>query len=187
MSENTVNVSGNEAGSVTEGLPKGFTYFVRDGDVIKIGSSAQPKRRIYALQTGIARPLEVLAVVDMDIADEFTTHEQFAHLRVRGEWFRAEADLLQFIETIKTHRVPVDDAYPEPEPVRSKPEPTPMAKRLTALRKERGAKTQIGHRCTNLLEALPTYQDATDAEQRAILARNIGRWTSELAGLLKAA
>jgi hypothetical protein len=179
MSENTVNVSGNEAGSVTEELPKGFTYFVRDGDVIKIGSSAQPKRRLYALQTGIARPLDVLAVVDMDIADEFTTHQQFAHLRVRGEWFRAEADLLQFIERIKAHHAV--------KALAAKPEPTAMAKRLTALRRERGAHTQIGYRCTNLLEALPIYEKSTDEGQRAILARSIGRWTTELAGMLKAA
>lgn len=185
MSENTVNVSGNEAGSVTEGLPKGFTYFVRDGDVIKIGSSAQPKRRIYALQTGAARPLEILAVVNMDIADEFTTHQQFAHLRVRGEWFRAETDLLQFIDKIKTHHVSA--AGVEAVTARRKSLPTDMAKRLTALRKERGAKTAIGYRCSNLLEAIPNYQNATDADQKANLAKSIGRWTSELAVMLKVA
>jgi hypothetical protein len=81
----------------TEPNAKGYTYFVRDGDSIKIGSSMRPKERISSMQTSHFRVLETLAVVPMEVADEYETHQRFEHLRVRGEWFRAAPELLQFI------------------------------------------------------------------------------------------
>jgi hypothetical protein len=78
----------------------GFTYFVQDGDAIKIGSSTNPEARIKTLQTGLHRELKVLAIVPQEIAGEFETHQRFAHHRIRGEWFRAGADLLRFIRHI---------------------------------------------------------------------------------------
>jgi len=108
-------------------LENGFTYFVRDGDVIKIGYSAHPARRINTLQSGIARPLEVLAVVGMEIADEFSLHQQFAHLRVRGEWFRAEPELIEFIESIKPHHLTATEIGAKPATIKKQPDPKMIA------------------------------------------------------------
>lgn len=93
----------------------GYTYFVRDGDFIKIGSSMTPASRIKSLQTAIARELEVLAVVPMEFADELQTHQRFAHLRERGEWFRSNPELIGFITAVKEQaerRVPFTDRAP---------------------------------------------------------------------------
>ena len=90
----------------------GWTYFVRDGEFIKIGSSMRPRERIGMLQTGSSRPLEILAVVPMEVADEFATHQRFAHLRARGEWFRAEPDLLEFISGLERSTT---DPQPQPQ------------------------------------------------------------------------
>lgn len=98
---------------------KGYTYFVRDGDAIKIGSSMRPKHRLDTLQTGTARELTILAVVSQDVADEFGTHRQFADLRIRGEWFRADPRLLKFIEGLPDNRRALQPANFENYQIRS--------------------------------------------------------------------
>jgi hypothetical protein len=77
------------------------TYFVRSGDTIKIGRSYSPIDRIKNLGTGMPTSLETLAIIPADIIHERTAHEKFRHLRLNGEWFRAEPELLAFIETLK--------------------------------------------------------------------------------------
>lgn len=95
-----MNIERTNAGSVTIALPKldvpGYTYFVRRGDEIKIGSSGRPDQRIKQLRWYYPE-LTVLAVVSDKIADEYQTHQRFAHLRLHGEWFRPEPELLDFI------------------------------------------------------------------------------------------
>jgi hypothetical protein len=85
----------------TISLGWGYTYFVRRGDAIKIGHTAVPKSRIGQLQNGFPEALDILAIVPNSIIDEPAAHEKFAHLRVRGEWFRAAPELLEFIEAVK--------------------------------------------------------------------------------------
>lgn len=97
----TENIHETDGGSVTEALPKGFTYFVRDGDMIKIGSSMNPENRIKAIQSGFPRKLEIMAIVPMETVDEFQTHQRFGHLRLNGEWFQADKDLLNFIRSLQ--------------------------------------------------------------------------------------
>jgi hypothetical protein len=111
--ENPVNIEGTNEHSLTVGLPKGFTYFVTDGEAIKIGSSITPESRIKQLQTGTVRTIKTLAIVPMEAADEYQTHQRFAHLRQRGEWFRPEPDLLAFISSLtgKIVRRPKSTAY----------------------------------------------------------------------------
>lgn len=157
-------------------LPRGFTYFVRDGDMVKIGSSMRPQDRISTLQTGSSRPLEVLAIVSQEIADEFGTHQLFAHLRVRGEWFRADRELLYFIEGVKADAVKLPApavvtlpaAIPAPNPALAE---HAMMRHLTKLRNAHGARSPMGYACSNVmqgLENLRTYvrpEWATDERQ----------------------
>lgn len=118
----------------SRGVPDGFTYFVRDGDAIKIGFSDRPKKRIKSLATGSPRELEVLAVVPASVADEFNTHQKFAHLRIRGEWFRSDPELLDFIEEVKKF---VDQEWLAPEPPRAA-KPIRIPKPVNPWRKLRG-------------------------------------------------
>jgi hypothetical protein len=72
----------------------GFVYFARLGDLIKIGISKRPEERAYALNA------ELLVTLDGDTDLERSFHEEFADLRERNEWFRAEPRLLERIEAL---------------------------------------------------------------------------------------
>jgi hypothetical protein len=92
----------------------GVVYFVRSGDSIKIGHATNFKDRLRTLQTGNENPLEVLAAVAG--LNEYEIHQRFAHLRTRGEWFKAEPELLEFIVKLKMEA-------PEPKKGPRKDEP----------------------------------------------------------------
>jgi len=74
-------------------------YFVEspDGTAIKIGKAADVPNRLSMLQTGNHERLKLLAVLNWPDAYEQALHLQWAHLRVRGEWFRATWELRHFI------------------------------------------------------------------------------------------
>jgi hypothetical protein len=74
---------------------KGLVYFVRLGNRIKIGYTTNMKARMVAVPHE-----EVLGTVPGTMTDERRCHAAFAHLREHGEWFRAEPDLLKFIEDL---------------------------------------------------------------------------------------
>ena len=63
-------------------------YFIRSGQYVKIGVSANPRGRIASIQTGNPDPIEVLGVVPGDRELEKELHREFAPLHHRGEWFR---------------------------------------------------------------------------------------------------
>lgn len=73
-----------------------WVYFIRKGDLIKIGYSTFPTQRFKALL-----PDEVLVVIPGTMRDEQRCHLAFAHLREHGEWFRPGPDLLSFIEDLR--------------------------------------------------------------------------------------
>lgn len=75
-------------------------YFVRTRERIKIGMSTNVDERLKALSTMCPTPLELLAVVEGAHAEESQLHRRFAHLRLHGEWFRAETELLAFIDSL---------------------------------------------------------------------------------------
>lgn len=69
--------------------PRGYVYFVSDGQYVKIGSTSDLKARIASLQTANARPLTLLKY--LECKDRFETerqfHDVFYNRRVNGEWF----------------------------------------------------------------------------------------------------
>lgn len=77
--------------------PDGSVYFIRFRDLVKIGYTTNLPRRMASLPHD-----EVLHVEPGTMADEKRCHLAFAHLRGRGEWFRAEPDLLGFIDDLRT-------------------------------------------------------------------------------------
>lgn len=78
--------------------PSSVVYFIRMGDLIKIGTTTNLRRRVMGLSLTMKH---VLATVRGGWVVERELHERFAHLREHGEWFRAEPELLRFIEEAK--------------------------------------------------------------------------------------
>lgn len=165
-----------------------WTYFVqREDTLIKIGYTASPRRRLTSLRSKFGQSLKALAIVPATVADEFETHQKFAHLRVEGEWFRPAPELWQFIRlTRKLGAWAETKIVIRPRPIR-KPKPTPLAQHLTVCRRRHGFDSPVGRHCTGLLEALPTYQAAKDPVQKAYLAQSIARFEAGLSAALKAA
>ena len=73
-------------------------YFVRQGTsgFVKIGVSTNIKNRLSTFQTSSPLPVLLLATMDGDAETERSLHARFAHLRVKGEWFRDAEDLTEF-------------------------------------------------------------------------------------------
>jgi Meiotically up-regulated gene 113 len=71
-------------------------YFVRAGDAIKIGRTANLAARLRALATASAVPLELLAAVPGGRELEARLHRRWRHLHLRGEWFRADEALMRY-------------------------------------------------------------------------------------------
>lgn len=72
-------------------------YFISSGDAVKIGISQDVARRLESLQCGSPVELTLLGTRPGGEVEERALHQKFAHLRIRGEWFRLERDLLEFI------------------------------------------------------------------------------------------
>lgn len=81
-------------------VPISGVYFVRSGELVKVGTSTNLPQRLASLRTMSPLPLEVLAVAAGGHAEERTVHERFAHLRQHGEWFTAAPELLAYIAQI---------------------------------------------------------------------------------------
>lgn len=66
----------------------GLVYFVRHGDVVKIGTTQDLTQRLTAIPYD-----ELLATIPGGPDVEGQWHRRFAHLRTRGEWFRDAPEL----------------------------------------------------------------------------------------------
>lgn len=71
-------------------------YYVRIGDLIKIGTTIKLSQRMYDLMGD-----EVLATEPGGRELEQSRHRQFAHLRVRGERFRSDQELLDHAAALR--------------------------------------------------------------------------------------
>lgn len=74
------------------------TYIIRAGltGPVKIGKADDVERRRATLQTAHHEELVVLRVIDTAFDAEPVMHKQFAHLRIRGEWFDFDPEMLTF-------------------------------------------------------------------------------------------
>ena len=74
---------------------QGYVYFLVSGDQVKIGFSTNPFGRARALKTSIAHPISCLVAVQGDSDDERYLHWILRRHRLNGEWFRADAPVLE--------------------------------------------------------------------------------------------
>lgn len=82
-------------------------YFVQEeSGPIKIGHVkddypelllSNVQHRVTELQIGNPRQLQVLATMPGSISDEHEIHAKFTDHRIRGEWFKPDSKLLNFI------------------------------------------------------------------------------------------
>lgn len=82
---------------------QGVIYFIQagaSGRPIKIGYSANFHRRIQDLQLAVPDSLEVLGLLEGTVGDEADLHKTFSHLRIHGEWYRADQELLEFVKEL---------------------------------------------------------------------------------------
>lgn len=81
-------------------MQKSFVYFIsyEDGP-IKIGRAVNVIERMRSLQTGLPHKLEVLGVLEGGHDLERKFHQEFAAIRLQGEWFKRDPELLHLIET----------------------------------------------------------------------------------------
>lgn len=68
---------------------------------IKIGTAINVKRRLREFSTGVPAEHELLASIPGGRALEQELHRSLSHLHIRGEWFRAEPELLQRIAALR--------------------------------------------------------------------------------------
>ncbi len=87
----------------------GNVYFIscdRPEFPIKIGFAIDVRVRMRALQGAMPWPLEVLLTIEGDVDKERELHRQFKHLRMEGEWFSRDADIMKYIERVKAVSIP---------------------------------------------------------------------------------
>lgn len=119
-----------------DGTPK--VYFIQTSSgPIKIGfTTTRMESRLQTLQCGSFESLRILGfMVVSNRKDETKIHDRFRHLRIRpkGEWFRPEEELLQFITSLSSGETflselsePTSSTPPEsPAPETCRPVRTP--------------------------------------------------------------
>jgi len=75
-------------------------YFIKAGNVVKIGIAANADKRLRELQTANPHRLELLGTITGGRSKEMELHERFHHLRLSGEWFTASAELLEYVAAL---------------------------------------------------------------------------------------
>lgn len=87
----------------SDGIPK--IYFIQVGEMgpIKIGFAHKKTvwTRMTELQTGNPEKLNMLFFMPGTMEQEKQLHQQFKHLRIRGEWFRPAPELLLLVRDLK--------------------------------------------------------------------------------------
>jgi hypothetical protein len=88
-----------EAPEVNE---RSWLYFIRaEGGPWKIGIAMGPQRRREELQTGNHLQLRLVYSLPGGKSVERAAHAAFEHLRVRGEWFRDDWFIRDFVFTLQ--------------------------------------------------------------------------------------
>lgn len=82
---------------------KSIVYFIRcnAGGLIKIGYTTDLPARVASLGHANAVGVSLLASADGGVVAESRLHTMFREYRVRGEWFRPSAPLLDFIANVR--------------------------------------------------------------------------------------
>lgn len=75
-----------------------FAQYENDNGPIKIGLSRNIQKRLAEIQMTCPAPIKLLKVIEGEWEKEARIHYHFSHIRLHGEWFKPEKELLDFIE-----------------------------------------------------------------------------------------
>ena len=89
------------------GTGDSIIYYIRRGDLIKIGVTTEPATRFRALM-----PDAILAFEPGTATEELLRHRQFDHLRCRGEYFRSASELLELARQLRHLHGAPDPSWP---------------------------------------------------------------------------
>lgn len=78
-------------------------YFIETQGLVKIGHSNDPKNRFRNLSTGCPTECSLIGVTEGGEEAERKLHEQFAHLRARGEWFKFTPEINSYLAANAVH------------------------------------------------------------------------------------
>lgn len=78
---------------------------------IKIGIASNVNLRIRQLQNALPHSVAPLAQMPGTYIHERILHGLFKHLHMRGEWFRRDAELIEFINRVKTGEITADALF----------------------------------------------------------------------------
>ncbi|MDD3814370.1 MAG: GIY-YIG nuclease family protein [Desulfocapsaceae bacterium] len=78
-------------------------YFIQENTngPIKVGTCVALDQRINQLQTGNPRLLQVIKTIPGHTAREAQIRKDLKQFHIRGEWFRAESDVLEYINELQ--------------------------------------------------------------------------------------
>lgn len=81
----------------------GFVYFIQgeNGGAIKIGYTKNFDGRLKVLQTSYPDILKVLCLIPGSTKTETSYHKKYKDIRLNGEWFKPNEELLKEIEKLK--------------------------------------------------------------------------------------
>lgn len=85
-------------------VPDECVYFIRGGDFVKIGYSADLFVRFIDLQTSCPFDLEIMGDIPGGRSVEAKVHFKFGALHVRGEWFRYHPEIVAYIDLHRSRR-----------------------------------------------------------------------------------
>lgn len=79
-----------------------FVYFIQspDGGPIKIGHTLHPLLRLKQIQAHSPVPVAIKAAMSGTPKLEKEYHARFKALRLHGEWFEPDAELISFMDEI---------------------------------------------------------------------------------------
>ena len=79
---------------------KAQVYFIgnTDYELVKIGFSSEPEKRVKQLQTGCPFPITILHTEVGTPKNESELHRRFSKHRVNGEWFKLSLSILNYIQ-----------------------------------------------------------------------------------------
>lgn len=83
-------------------MRKEYVYLIQDGDLVKIGRSYNPQKRLSQLRFEKAKDMKIIVKMELDSLEDSSflekdLHREFSHLRVRGEWFILNDEVKQYI------------------------------------------------------------------------------------------
>lgn len=79
-------------------MAKGYVYFFRAGNTVKIGFSNSLYERNRSLQTACPEKAFMAHVVKGSMSLERSFHKRFAEYRLKGEWFELRGRLAKYLE-----------------------------------------------------------------------------------------